>query len=174
MLKLCRFILSSQSNCRLNKGHLWSNFCKQPLGSNLFLHFCPLFPSFFCLADPFSSLFLFLVHLVMWKLALIWCVPPHLHFPTGCVWRYVRASASYTPYLPPLCDPKDGHLLVDGCYVNNVPGQIYSTTHLTLRPVRKSSVSHLATFLPTNPSQIRWKLEAHGLEGKIKSTHVLE
>ncbi|KAF5909228.1 neuropathy target esterase-like isoform X3, partial [Clarias magur] len=39
----------------------------------------------------------------------------------GCVWRYVRASASYTPYLPPLCDPKDGHLLVDGCYVNNVP-----------------------------------------------------
>ncbi|KAL7988374.1 hypothetical protein Chor_007293, partial [Crotalus horridus] len=41
----------------------------------------------------------------------------------GSVWRYVRASASYTPYLPPLCDPKDSHLLVDGCYVNNVPGQ---------------------------------------------------
>ncbi|XP_077835867.1 patatin-like phospholipase domain-containing protein 6 isoform X21 [Macaca mulatta] len=41
----------------------------------------------------------------------------------GCVWRYIRASASYCPYLPPLCDPKDGHLLVDGCYVNNVPGQ---------------------------------------------------
>lgn len=39
------------------------------------------------------------------------------------MWRYVRASASYCPYLPPLCDPKDGHLLVDGCYVNNVPGQ---------------------------------------------------
>lgn len=43
--------------------------------------------------------------------------------PAGCVWRYVRASASYCPYLPPLCDPRDGHLLVDGCYVNNVPGQ---------------------------------------------------
>nr|KAF6481557.1 patatin like phospholipase domain containing 6 [Molossus molossus] len=42
----------------------------------------------------------------------------------GCVWRYVRASASYCPYLPPLCDPKDGHLLVDGCYVNNVPADI--------------------------------------------------
>lgn len=83
----------------------------------------------------------------MWKLAHMCCVPPHLHFPTGCVWRYVRASASYAPYLPPLCDPKDGHLLVDGCYVNNVPGQIYSTTHLNLRPVRQSSVSHLATFL---------------------------
>uniref|UniRef100_A0A670KHF8 lysophospholipase n=1 Tax=Podarcis muralis TaxID=64176 RepID=A0A670KHF8_PODMU len=41
-----------------------------------------------------------------------------------CVWRYVRASASYTPYLPPLCDPKDSHLLVDGCYVNNVPADI--------------------------------------------------
>ncbi|KAJ8363099.1 hypothetical protein SKAU_G00119300 [Synaphobranchus kaupii] len=43
----------------------------------------------------------------------------------GNVWRYVRASASYTPYLPPLCDPKDGHLLVDGCYVNNVPGSLW-------------------------------------------------
>ncbi|CAL1601765.1 unnamed protein product [Knipowitschia caucasica] len=43
----------------------------------------------------------------------------------GCAWRYVRASASYTPYLPPLCDPKDGHLLVDGCYVNNVPGSLW-------------------------------------------------
>ncbi|XP_068177199.1 patatin-like phospholipase domain-containing protein 6 isoform X2 [Antennarius striatus] len=43
----------------------------------------------------------------------------------GGVWRYVRASASYTPYLPPLCDPKDGHLLVDGCYVNNVPGSLW-------------------------------------------------
>nr|XP_060619502.1 patatin-like phospholipase domain-containing protein 6 isoform X4 [Anolis sagrei ordinatus] len=42
----------------------------------------------------------------------------------GSVWRYVRASASYTPYLPPICDPKDSHLLVDGCYVNNVPADI--------------------------------------------------
>ncbi|XP_035164611.1 patatin-like phospholipase domain-containing protein 6 isoform X4 [Oxyura jamaicensis] len=42
----------------------------------------------------------------------------------GSVWRYVRASASYTPYLPPLCDPKDSHWLVDGCYVNNVPADI--------------------------------------------------
>ncbi|XP_067877117.1 LOW QUALITY PROTEIN: patatin-like phospholipase domain-containing protein 6 [Heterodontus francisci] len=43
----------------------------------------------------------------------------------GSIWRYVRASASYVPYLPPLCDPKDGHLLVDGCYVNNVPGSLW-------------------------------------------------
>jgi hypothetical protein len=48
-------------------------------------------------------------------------LPPAI--PTGCMWRYVKASASYYPYLPPLCDPKDGHMLVDGCYVNNVPGQ---------------------------------------------------
>lgn len=52
-----------------------------------------------------------------------WALHPLPPSPTGCVWRYVRASASYCPYLPPLCDPKDGHLLVDGCYVNNVPGQ---------------------------------------------------
>ncbi|XP_038596379.1 patatin-like phospholipase domain-containing protein 6 isoform X3 [Tachyglossus aculeatus] len=45
----------------------------------------------------------------------------------GSVWRYVRASSSYPPYLPPLCDPKDSHLLVDGCYVNNVPADIART-----------------------------------------------
>ena len=27
-------------------------------------------------------------------------------------------------YLPPLCDPVDGHLLVDGGYVNNLPADI--------------------------------------------------
>uniref|UniRef100_A0A8V0XA08 lysophospholipase n=1 Tax=Gallus gallus TaxID=9031 RepID=A0A8V0XA08_CHICK len=43
----------------------------------------------------------------------------------GSLWRYIRASASYTPYLPPLCDPKDSHCLVDGCYVNNVPGSLW-------------------------------------------------
>ncbi|KAM8972450.1 patatin-like phospholipase domain-containing protein 6 [Pelodytes ibericus] len=42
----------------------------------------------------------------------------------GCLWRYVRASASYTPYLPPLCDPQDSHLLLDGCYVNNLPADV--------------------------------------------------
>ena len=30
---------------------------------------------------------------------------------------------SYAWLLPPLCDPVDGHLLMDGCYVNNVPGR---------------------------------------------------
>ncbi|CAF1139259.1 unnamed protein product, partial [Didymodactylos carnosus] len=38
------------------------------------------------------------------------------------LWRYVRASMSLSGYFPPLCDPNDGHLLLDGGYVNNVPG----------------------------------------------------
>ena len=32
---------------------------------------------------------------------------------------------SLSGYLPPLCDPKDGHLLLDGGYVNNLPGVLY-------------------------------------------------
>lgn len=77
----------------------------------LSLCLCPLY--FF--PPPLPMLF----HLAVRFLTL------HLH-PAGSIWRYVRASASYVPYLPPLCDPKDGHLLVDGCYVNNVPGQHYN------------------------------------------------
>ncbi|KFW89336.1 Patatin-like phospholipase domain-containing protein 7, partial [Phalacrocorax carbo] len=39
----------------------------------------------------------------------------------GSLWRYVRASMSLSGYMPPLCDPKDGHLLMDGGYINNLP-----------------------------------------------------
>nr|CAB3264982.1 patatin-like phospholipase domain-containing protein 7 [Phallusia mammillata] len=42
----------------------------------------------------------------------------------GWLWRYVRASMSLSGYLPPLCDPKDGHLLMDGGYINNLPGDV--------------------------------------------------
>ncbi|XP_077162967.1 patatin-like phospholipase domain-containing protein 7 isoform X4 [Paroedura picta] len=42
----------------------------------------------------------------------------------GCLWRYVRASMSLSGYLPPLCDPKDGHLLMDGGYINNLPADV--------------------------------------------------
>ncbi|KAH9507574.1 Patatin-like phospholipase domain-containing protein 7 [Bulinus truncatus] len=42
----------------------------------------------------------------------------------GSVWRYVRASMSLSGYLPPLCDPLDGHLLLDGGYVNNLPADV--------------------------------------------------
>lgn len=41
----------------------------------------------------------------------------------GSLWRYVRASMTLSGYLPPLCDPKDGHLLMDGGYINNLPGK---------------------------------------------------
>eukprot|EP00049_Salpingoeca_infusionum_P016691 m.343654 g.343654 ORF g.343654 m.343654 type:complete len:1274 (+) comp16131_c0_seq4:4039-7860(+) len=40
---------------------------------------------------------------------------------TGCLWRYVRASMSLSGYLPPICDPDNGHLLLDGGYCDIVP-----------------------------------------------------
>ena len=42
----------------------------------------------------------------------------------GSLWRYVRASMSLAGYIPPLCDPCDGHLLLDGVYTNNVPADV--------------------------------------------------
>ncbi|XP_046644796.1 neuropathy target esterase sws-like isoform X3 [Daphnia pulicaria] len=53
------------------------------------------------------------------------CMRLHSH---GSVWRYVRASMSLSGYMPPLCDPKDGHLLLDGGYVNNLPGYLPCAT----------------------------------------------
>ncbi|KAL9872689.1 neuropathy target esterase sws isoform X1 [Glossina fuscipes] len=43
----------------------------------------------------------------------------------GSLWRYVRSSMSLSGYMPPLCDPKDGHLLLDGGYINNLPGHLW-------------------------------------------------
>uniref|UniRef100_A0A5F8GDL0 lysophospholipase n=1 Tax=Monodelphis domestica TaxID=13616 RepID=A0A5F8GDL0_MONDO len=42
----------------------------------------------------------------------------------GSLWRYVRASMTLSGYMPPLCDPKDGHLLMDGGYINNLPADV--------------------------------------------------
>ncbi|XP_029440375.1 neuropathy target esterase [Rhinatrema bivittatum] len=42
----------------------------------------------------------------------------------GSLWRYARASMTLSGYLPPLCDPKDGNLLMDGGYINNLPADI--------------------------------------------------
>lgn len=50
----------------------------------------------------------------------------------GSLWRYVRASMTLSGYLPPLCDPKDGHLLMDGGYINNLPGK-WLPAHLHAR-----------------------------------------
>ncbi|VEN42783.1 unnamed protein product [Callosobruchus maculatus] len=49
------------------------------------------------------------------------CMRIHTH---GQLWRYVRASMSIVGIFPPICDPNDGHLLADGCYVNNVPADV--------------------------------------------------
>ncbi|XP_077298404.1 patatin like phospholipase domain containing sws isoform X3 [Arctopsyche grandis] len=49
------------------------------------------------------------------------CMRIHRH---GSLWRYIRASMSLSGYMPPLCDPTDGHLLLDGGYVNNLPADI--------------------------------------------------
>lgn len=43
---------------------------------------------------------------------------------SGLLWKYIRASMSLAGYLPPLCDPSDGHLLLDGGYVNNLPADV--------------------------------------------------
>ncbi|XP_045509496.1 neuropathy target esterase sws isoform X2 [Colias croceus] len=49
------------------------------------------------------------------------CMRVHRH---GVLWRYCRASMSIAGIFPPICDPTDGHLLLDGCYVNNVPADV--------------------------------------------------
>nr|KAG8540229.1 hypothetical protein GDO81_019679 [Engystomops pustulosus] len=65
--------------------------------------------------------------------ALLLSLRPHYTLPTftapsdspaGCLWRYVRASMSLSGYMPPMCDPKDGHLLMDGGYINNLPADV--------------------------------------------------
>ncbi|XP_071626709.1 neuropathy target esterase sws isoform X1 [Temnothorax longispinosus] len=50
------------------------------------------------------------------------CMRTHRH---GSLWRYIRASMSLSGYMPPMCDPVDGHLLLDGGYVNNLPGLLW-------------------------------------------------
>ncbi|PIK47814.1 hypothetical protein BSL78_15314 [Apostichopus japonicus] len=40
---------------------------------------------------------------------------------SGPLWQYVRASMSLAALVPPLCDPKTGHYLLDGGSVDNLP-----------------------------------------------------
>lgn len=63
---------------------------------------------------------------------------------------------SLSGYLPPLCDPVDGHLLLDGGYVNNLPGELcckqrigLGTVHEVLLEVLVSPSSHFPG-LPLN------------------------
>ncbi|XP_013380696.1 patatin-like phospholipase domain-containing protein 7, partial [Lingula anatina] len=46
---------------------------------------------------------------------------------SGSLWRYIRASMSLAGYFPPLCDPQDGHLILDGGYCNNLPADVMKT-----------------------------------------------
>lgn len=66
-------------------------------------------------------------------------------FCPGSLWRYIRASMSLSGYMPPLCDPTDGHLLLDGGYVNNLPG----TVPLLLSPIQ-SNTPNTAAYHPSS------------------------
>ena len=59
---------------------------------------------------------------------------------TGSVWRYVRGSMSIAGVFSPISDPVDGHYLVDGGYVNNVPADI--AMKLGAKKVIAIDVSH--------------------------------
>ena len=56
------------------------------------------------------------------EIAFITVYHHHGMITTGLVWQYTRSSMTYPIMLPPFCDPVDGHLLLDGCFVNNMPG----------------------------------------------------
>lgn len=64
---------------------------------------------------------------------------------TGSLWRYIRASMSLSGYMPPLCDPNDGHLLLDGGYVNNLPGNYPCTRTTTLHACAHTPIKQPAT-----------------------------
>jgi len=64
---------------------------------------------------------------------------------SGSLWRYVRSSMSLSGYLPPLCDPKDGHLLMDGGYINNLPGK-YAPERGPLGPETQSRLDIYLVF----------------------------
>lgn len=46
---------------------------------------------------------------------------------------------SLSGYMPPMCDPVDGHLLLDGGYVNNLPGNPDRTIMNSCKSTEKKS-----------------------------------
>lgn len=58
---------------------------------------------------------------------------------------------SLSGYLPPLCDPKDGHLLMDGGYINNLPGLFHEPPVENIRCVQRTS----PPFLPPSADVAR-------------------
>jgi lysophospholipid hydrolase len=51
-------------------------------------------------------------------------MPKEMNGIFSSAWIYTRASMSIAIYLPPICDPKDGHMLLDGGYCNNQPADV--------------------------------------------------
>ncbi|KAG0727077.1 Neuropathy target esterase sws [Chionoecetes opilio] len=60
---------------------------------------------------------------------------------------------SLSGYMPPICDPQDGHLLLDGGYVNNLPGVVW-------RYVRASMT--IAMLIPPLPDPVDGHLLVDG------------
>lgn len=89
---------------------------------------------FLCLT---SCLFFFWIAILCYTTSRTWHHAYSITFlsyplsSSGSLWRYVRASMSLSGYLPPLCDPKDGHLLMDGGYINNLPGKSHWSKSFT-------------------------------------------
>lgn len=67
-------------------------------------------------------------------------------------------------YLPPLCDPKDGHLLMDGGYINNLPGK-WLPTHICM----DMYLGHVPTLTPAHADL---KGLVH-VDGQAQDTHSL-
>lgn len=66
----------------------------------------------------------------------------------GSLWRYIRGSMSLSGYMPPMCDPVDGHLLLDGGYVNNLPGNLSVTLEKKNASIAASHYTRGYRYLP--------------------------
>lgn len=66
----------------------------------------------------------------------------------GSMWRYIRGSMSLSGYMPPMCDPTDGHLLLDGGYVNNLPGNLNCTNKFEILYIQALRVATGNFFKP--------------------------
>ena len=78
---------------------------------------------------------------------------------TGSLWRYVRASMSLSGYLPPLCDPIDGHYLLDGGYVNNLPGILSDDKKTSLCMNNMRALHTLQIWCIVAPEKHFWRNE---------------
>lgn len=79
---------------------------------------------------------------------------------SGPLWAYCRASMSLAGYLPPLCDPVDGHLLLDGGYVNNLPADVMKLIFFLF---------YCATGEPADKKLLYFLVKLYFLFSKIKS-----